>query len=86
MRLMVVGSALLLFALFGLLALVTAFCPFQGVVQVIAPFLVISILTSVGVTAILISLLVPTLGQGGSDRSDPVSVIDSLLSETGRRR
>ena len=86
MRLLVIGSAFLLFAVFGLLALVTAYWPFQAAVEVLAPFLVISILTSVGVTAILVSLLLPTMGQGRPGASESVSALDSLLSETGRRR
>ena len=77
---------MIIVALFSLLALVTAYWPFQSVVQVIAPFLILSILTSVGLSLILTAFLTSRIAV--VDREDPesVSVVDSLLSETGRRR
>ena len=84
--LLLTGTAVIIVALFSLLALVTAYWPFQSVVQVIAPFLILSILTSVGLSLILTAFLTSRIAV--VDREDPesVSVVDSLLSETGRRR
>lgn len=86
LRLLLAGAAFIVLALFGLLALTTAYWPFQSVVQVIAPFLVLSILASVGVSLMLVALLLPLPTARTTDRAETTSAIDSLLSEVGRRR
>ena len=84
-RFLVVGGTLLGVALIGLLATTTAYWPFQGVVQVIAPFLLMSILTSVGLSLILIAFLLPQQPARDAQESDSLNAVDALLSEARRR-
>ncbi len=83
-RFLLAGAALVVAALFGLLALVTAYWPFQSVVEVIAPFLALSIFSSVGLTLILIALMLPQGRSGASALNEQASALDSLLSELRR--
>ena len=80
------GAALLALTLFGLLALTTAYWPFQSVVQVIAPFLILSILASVGTSLLVTALVLPARTAPKVEQSETASAIDSLLSETKRGR
>ena len=73
-------------ALFVVLALVTAYWPFQSVVQVVAPFLGVSILTSVGLSLILTALMLPRTSVGRRESSESASTIDSLLEEIRKPR
>lgn len=86
LRLLLAGAAFIVLALFGLLSLTTAYWPFQSVVQVIAPFLALSILTSVGVSLILMALLLPLPTALASERMETTATIDTLLSETRKGR
>jgi hypothetical protein len=81
MRFLLAGVTFLVVALFALLALVTSYWPFQSVVQVIAPFLVLSVLTSIGTTLILAAFLFPRAPPGSSGPVEQTSAIDWLLSE-----
>lgn len=85
MRLLLAGVTLVVVAVFTLLAVTTAYWPFQPAVQVIAPFLGISIFTSVGVSLIFASLLLRGEPQKPSESADSTSVLDSLIAETRRR-
>jgi len=85
LALLVCSIGLLLLAVIGLVALIGAYWPFQPAVEVIAPFLVISILTSVGLSLALVAFLLPGREPRGPERSEAASAIDSLLSETRRR-
>ncbi len=80
---MAVGGLVVL-ALLGLLTLTTVFWPFQTAVQVIAPFIAVSILSSVGATLILTAFLLPRTFPGAGP-NDATGAIDSLLSESKRR-
>lgn len=84
--LLLAGAALLAMTLFGLLALTTAYWPFQPEVEVIAPFLILSTLTSVGTSLLVVALLLPSRTAQRTERSETASAIDSLLSETKRGR
>ena len=84
-RLLIAGVSFIALTFFGLLALTTAYFPFQSVVQVVAPFIVLSIFVSIGVCLILIALLVPFPGQSISREREEVSAVDSLMAETRRR-
>jgi hypothetical protein len=86
MRLAYAGAILLVVTLFILLALVTAYWPFQSMVQVIAPFLGIAILTSVGMSLLLTALLLPRTSVGRRERTESASTIDSLLEEIRKPR
>jgi hypothetical protein len=55
-------------------------------VQVIAPFLGIAILTSVGMSLLLTGLLLPRTSVGRRERSESASTIDSLLEEIRKPR
>ena len=84
-RLLVAGMALMAKALLGLFALTTAYWPFQSVVQVVAPFIVLSIIVSVGACLLVIALLVPFPDQIVSPGRDELSAVDSHMAETRRR-
>lgn len=84
-RLLLAGASLLVAAVFSLLGLATAYWPFQSVVQVIAPFLVVSVLASVGTTLVLVACVVPGRVPGASGSNDSTSVVDALLSEMKRK-
>ncbi len=84
-ELLLAGATLLALALFGMLALTTAYWPFQSVVQVIAPFLLLSILTSMGTTLLVIGFILPSRTGGRTERADAASAIDSLLLEMKKR-
>ncbi len=85
MRFSLAGAAVLVVALISMMALVAGYWPFQSVVQVIAPFLVISILTSVGMTLLLTAFLLPRDVSRASPVHDATSALDSLLDEVRRR-
>lgn len=81
--LLIAGSLFIGLALLFLAAVSTMYWPLQSVVQVMAPFLAVSILASVGLSLFITALLVP---QSTGSGSETTSVIESLLSETNRRR
>jgi hypothetical protein len=84
-RILIAGIAFLVVALFALIGLADAYWPFQSVVEVIAPFLVLSILGSVGGTLLLVALLLPRGALQTSSYAEQASAIDSLLSEMKRQ-
>jgi hypothetical protein len=85
-RILLAGGMLLGVALFSLLALATAYWPFQSTVEVVSPFLGLSILSSVGLSLILTGFLLPRTSVGGRERSKTTSTIDSLMEEIRRSR
>lgn len=84
-RFLVAGAGLVAVALFGLLATTTAYWLFQAVVQVMAPFLLMSILSSVGLSLILVAFLLPPTPVRDAHESDSLVAVDALLSEARRR-
>ncbi len=79
------GALFVLMALAALAAIATAYWPLQSVVEVIAPFLGVSILASVGLSMIFTALLFSWEPTVRSQRDESTEVLDSLLSETKRR-
>lgn len=79
------GVAALAVAVISLIEVSTAYYPLQPVVQVIAPFLGISIFTSVGISLVVIALLLPRGTEQHREQVDMPSAIDSLLSQSRRR-
>ena len=84
--LLLAGAALLAMTLFGLLALTTAYWPFQSVVEVIAPFLILAILTSVGTSLLVVGFVFPGKIVREAEQGETAGAIDSLLAETKRGR
>ncbi len=84
-RFVLAGATLMTAALIGLLATLMAYWPFQSVVQVIAPFLLMSILVSVGSCLVLVAFLLPAAAVSRARESDSLSAVDALLSEVRRR-
>ncbi len=72
--------------LIGMLALTTAYWPFQSVVEVIAPFLILAILTSVATSLLITAFLLPERALREAESIETASAIDSLLSEVRRGR
>ncbi len=83
--LLIGGSVFVLMALVALFAIATAYWPLQTVVQVIAPFLGVSILASVGLSMIFTALLLSWQPKV-REAKETTAVLDSLLSESKRRR
>ncbi len=79
------GATLVGASLVALVAIAAAYWPLQAVVQVVAPFIGVSILASVGLSLLFTSLLFPKTGVRRGPDSDTVSALDSLLTETKRR-
>jgi len=85
-QLLLGGASLIIVALVGFLTLATEYWPFQPVVQVIAPFLALSVLISVGLSLIFTVLLTSQSRSRSPSANDQTWTIDSLLDETKRRR
>ncbi len=85
-RFLVAGAALIVFAAFLLFNVAVTYWPLQPVVQVVAPFLGISILASVGLSLILTALLTPWPASGGDGETEVGSTVDPKQPETKGRR
>ncbi|HYM38859.1 MAG TPA: hypothetical protein VEY12_01770 [Thermoplasmata archaeon] len=84
-RMLIAGTTLIAASMIALLAIAAAYWPLQTVVQVVSPFLGVSILASVGLSLVLTSLLLPKAPTRRRQDSEAMSALDSLLSETKRR-
>ncbi len=82
--LLIGGAAFVTVALIAVVAVATAYWPLQSVVEVIAPFLGVSILASVGLSLIFTALLLPWQPAVRNRADESTEVLDSLLSETKR--
>ncbi len=91
-RLLLAGAASVAVALIALVEVTTAYWPLQSVVQVMAPFIGISIFASVGLSLVFVALLLPkepgqhTPGDRPPGREEYTSTIDSLLSRSRKGR